>query len=70
MDFQTTPVLNIFPYIYISVIGLWTFVTREDRWLFNEKSIPILDSPFTHAFLAFSAVLLFSFGRNFIYFQF
>jgi len=43
---------------------------REQWWLFNEKPIPVFDWAPVQAVAMFASILLFSFGREFIYFRF
>lgn len=56
--------------IYILVVGAFTFLTREDRWLFNETKVRVLDSPITQAGLMLMAIIFLSFSHTFIYFRF
>ena len=48
----------------------WTFLTREDKWLFNETPLAVVDSPVFLGLLFAASVLFLEFGRTFIYFQF
>jgi|GEM_PF-6519177 len=61
---------NLLHWLYLGVIAFCTFVPREDKWLFNEKSIRLVDSSAVHAVCAFATVLFFEFGQTFIYFRF
>ncbi len=51
-------------------LAAWTFFVRDEFWLFNEKRRIIFDSPIVHASTIILCILLFSFGREFIYFRF
>ena len=54
----------------VSVVAAWTFLAREDRWLFNGTRRRLYDSALVHAGLAYSAILFLSYARTFIYFRF
>ena len=55
---------------YLVVIATWTFLTREDKWLFNEAPRGALDHPVVLGALFAASVLFLQYGREFIYFQF
>jgi alginate O-acetyltransferase complex protein AlgI len=70
LDF-TAPTIYGAPFvIYLLVVGAFTFATREDRWLFNETRVAVIDLPATQAGLVLVAIIFLSFSRTFIYFRF
>ena len=57
-------------WIYLGVIAAWTFLVREDVWLWNERPRFLADSAIAQGGVLFLAVVFFSYGRTFIYFRF
>ena len=57
-------------WVYLAVLAAWTFLAREDRWLWNEQRFWLVDSAVVQAGLLSLAVVFFSYGRTFIYFRF
>jgi alginate O-acetyltransferase complex protein AlgI len=59
-------------WLYLGAIGLVTFGTREQDWLYNgpDNRNLIMDSPVVLAMLMFAGVLFLSLSTTFIYFRF
>ncbi len=55
---------------YLSLVAIWTFAFREDRWLFNDKNHAISDNPVVIGILFSISVVFLYFSRTFIYFNF
>lgn len=66
------PSYGSYDWLYLGVIGLFTFCTREKNWLYNPSSSRqfIADSPVVSAVLMFSGLLFITLSRTFIYFRF
>jgi len=59
-------------WIYLGAVGLVTFGTREQDWLYNEshRRHIVMDSPVVLAILMFAGLLFISLSNTFIYFRF
>jgi alginate O-acetyltransferase complex protein AlgI len=55
---------------FIGAVAAFTFLTHEERWLYNSAPKPVIDWPVVHATLACAAIMLFNFRDTFIYFRF
>ena len=55
---------------YLTGVAAWSFLVREDWWLFNDRPLRVFDSPVVHGGLFVLSVMFLDFGRKFIYFQF
>ncbi len=69
-DFLGDSIYRIRHWAFLGLIAAWTFFARERLWLFNTQDRPFFDWAWAQAVVMFVAVLLFSFGREFIYFRF
>jgi alginate O-acetyltransferase complex protein AlgI len=65
-------IYRLHDWLYLAVIGIVTFGTRERNWLYNEttRRNVITDSPVVAASLMFIGLLTISLSRTFIYFRF
>jgi alginate O-acetyltransferase complex protein AlgI len=66
----TPVVFGLRHWAYLGVVAAWTFLAREDTWLWNTKPRWPFDSAVIQAGMFFVAVVFFSYGRTFIYFRF
>jgi alginate O-acetyltransferase complex protein AlgI len=55
---------------YLAAVVVWTFLQREDRWLYDNTRKHFADSGVLHAALISSAMLFLGFRQTFIYFRF
>ena len=61
---------HIHHWIYLALVMSWTFLVREDRVLFNQWPILVLDWPAILAVIMLTSISMLSFKRTFIYFHF
>lgn len=57
-------------WLYLGGVASWTFFTREDNWLFNERPGRVSDNPVVHGIIFSVSVIFLYFAQNFIYFNF
>ncbi len=69
-DFTGNEIYRLRHWLFLTAIGAWTFLTREHLWLFNDKPRMVIDWVPVQVIAMFVAVVLFSLGREFIYFRF
>ncbi len=70
LDFAGDEIFRLRHWLFLGIIAAWTFFARERWWLFNDRPRMVFDWAPVQASAMFVAILLFSFGREFIYFRF
>jgi len=58
------------PWIYLLLVSALCFGTREDKWLFSENRVPVIDSPLFQGMVLGVTLLFINLERDFIYFAF
>ncbi len=52
------------------ILGAFVFFVREEKWLYNEKPVPLIDSPVFQGCAMILAITFFEYSQTFIYFRF
>lgn len=67
---ETPPQFRPNHWLYLGAVTAFTFLTREDQWLYNDSPRRLVDSPVVQAGALSLALLFFQFRETFIYFRF